>query len=245
MLFRHDDEGVLAISQPMHAWISGLLLRATPGNFGDALKLAAEQHDIAWMDWETEPSFDVSTGRPHLFRDVGAFLHAPMWRRGVERALAAWGPHVALLISRHGGVIYKRFTTRHRTEARDAEAAQAYLRDQAPREAEWAAALKLSPAELDVQSAWIAFVDNLSLAVCGELPTPLELDSPHAGRVRIEADAEAGLRLSPWPFSADSLVLEGEGARLPEGGRFADEAAFQAWRPRARRATFSVRLRPA
>jgi hypothetical protein len=84
--------GVLAISQPAHAWISGQILCAWQENLGEALLLAAEQHDVGWLDWETEPTFDPKTGRPHLFREVGAATHAPMWAKGVQRARDAWGP---------------------------------------------------------------------------------------------------------------------------------------------------------
>jgi hypothetical protein len=143
MLFRNDPTGVIAISQPAHAWISGQLLRAWNGALPEPLLLAAEQHDIGWLDWEVNPSFDASAGRPHLFRDIGASVHAPMWVRGVDRALGAWGTHVALLVSRHGGVIYRRFTTRHRIDEADAAAARSYLETQAPREATWAKTLRL------------------------------------------------------------------------------------------------------
>ena len=244
MLFREDAGGVLAISQPMHAWISGQLLRALPGEHGEALHLAAEQHDIAWMDWEAEPTFDAAKGRPHLFRDIGAFLHAPMWKRGVERALAAWGPHLALLVSRHGGVIYRRFTTRHRGDPRDGEAAAAYLAEQAPREAQWAQDLGLTQADLDYQSGLIAFVDNLSLVLCGELAAPLELPLPlpGGGERRIAVTAKPGapyeFTLSPWPFARARLDFEGEARRLPAAGRFADEAAFRDWSRSAPRAAF-------
>jgi hypothetical protein len=40
----------------------------------EPLLLAAEQHDIGWSTGETAPSFDPLTGRPHLFRAVGARL---------------------------------------------------------------------------------------------------------------------------------------------------------------------------
>lgn len=250
MLFREDAEGTIAISQPMHAWISGQLMRALRGEYGEALYLAAEQHDIAWLDWEAAPTFDVATGRPHLFRDIGAFLHAPMWRRGVERAFAAWGPHLALLVSRHGGVIYRRFATRHRGDPADADAAAAYLAEQAPREAGWAQALGLSLADLEYQSGLIAFVDNLSLALCGELKTPLELPLPVWGsavcRVAVTAkpDAAGEFTLSPWPFARERVDVAGEGWRLPAAGRFADEAAFRAWDKTAARAPFAARLSP-
>jgi len=92
MLFRSQPHGVLAISQPTHAWISGQILRAWDDKLREPLLLAAEQHDVGWLDWETEPTFNPSTGRPHLFREVGAATHAPMWTRGVQRAGDAWGP---------------------------------------------------------------------------------------------------------------------------------------------------------
>src|SRR3954469_24582080 len=164
MLFRDPLTGSpLAISQLTHAWISGQLLRAWNDNFEEPLLLAAEQHDIGWMDWETAPSFNPETGRPHLFREIGASVHAPMWRQGVERALGAWGSHVALLISRHGGVIYRRYTDRHRVSEADARAAQGFLETQAPIEAAWARALGLDALTLDRETALVALVDTLSL----------------------------------------------------------------------------------
>ncbi len=136
MLFREQSSHVsLAISQLTHAWISGQILRAWNENLGETVLLAAEQHDVGWMDWETAPSFNPQTGRPHLFRDIGASVHAPMWIEGVQRALNAWGSHVALLISRHGGVIYRRYVDRHRISEADATAAQRFLDTQAPIEA--------------------------------------------------------------------------------------------------------------
>jgi Protein of unknown function (DUF3891) len=91
MLFRTRGSDVIAISQPMHAWIAGQLLKAWNEAQAEPVLLAAEQHDLGWLDWEVAPSFDETTGRPHLFRDIGAFVHAPMWAAGVDRAQSAWG----------------------------------------------------------------------------------------------------------------------------------------------------------
>jgi len=85
MLFRVQKPGVIAISQLTHAWISGRLLRAWDEALSEPLLLAAEQHDLGWIDWEVAPSFDETTGRPHLFRDVGASSHAPMWAAQKKR----------------------------------------------------------------------------------------------------------------------------------------------------------------
>jgi hypothetical protein len=249
MLFRdqpsHDP---LAISQPTHAWISGQLLRAWDESFAEPLLLAAEQHDIGWMDWETAPSFDPQTGRPHRFRDVGAAVHAPMWTNGVQRALGAWGSHVALLVSRHGGVIYRRYSDRHRIAEADATAAQGFLQTQAPIEETWARALGLDAATLNRETALVALVDTLSLALCGELKAPLDLEAPDRdGELKTLRLVERPLHpfdfiLSPWPFRAEVVTVEGEARPLPAEGRFADEAAMQAWLKVPQRTTFHARL---
>jgi hypothetical protein len=248
MLFRTQSSPVLAISQPAHAWISGQILRAWAAPLSEPLLIAAEQHDIGWLDWETAPTFDARTGRPHLFRDVGAALHAPMWSLGVKRALEAWGAHVALLISRHGGVIYSRYVDRHKVSPEDAAAADLYLKTQAPIEAAWARRLGLDARALSNQSALVALVDALSLALCGELRTPLEFEAPDRNgdmlslRLAEKPGEPFEFALTPWPFRVDVIDLEGEARALPAAGRFADEAEMRAWFAAPERATFRARL---
>lgn len=225
---------LLAVSQPTHAWVSGQLLRHWAVRLDEPLLLAAEQHDLAWLDWELAPSFDSAAGRPHLFRDVGAAAHAPLWSHAVERACAAWGSRVALLISRHGTVIYTRFTGRHRLSDADAGAAKDYVERQAPMQAAWARALRLADHALERDTNLIAFADTLSLALCGALPLPLELDGPglESGQARYRLARQAGgafgFSLSPWPFRGEAVLIDAE-ARLVPGGRFAGEAEMRAW----------------
>jgi hypothetical protein len=250
MLFRRQDSGVLAISQLTHAWISGQIMRAWSESLAEPLLLAAEQHDIGWIDWETAPTFNAATGRPHLFREVDASSHAPMWTRGVERAFAAWGAHVALLISRHGDVIYRRYADRHRMAESDAKAAQNYLDVQAPIESAWSRALGLEARALDKETALVAFADALSLALCGDLKTPLDLEAPDRnGEAVVMRLAERPGRpydfvLSPWPFRMNALAVEGEARSLPQSGRFTDEAAMRAWLALPERVVFRASLAP-
>jgi hypothetical protein len=250
MLFRSQSSGVVAISQPTHAWISGQILRAWQEDLGETLLMAAEQHDIGWLDWETEPTFNLSTGRPHLFREVGAAAHARMWTKGVQRACGAWGTHVALLVSRHGGVIYRRFIDRHRMSEDDAAAAQNYLNTQAPIEAAWAQALGLDASELERETGLIAFADTLSLALCGDLKAPLDLEAPGRGgnALRMKLAERPGSSfdfvLSPWPFRTEELVAEGEARPLPNTGRLANELALRNWTASPDRVTFCTRLTP-
>lgn len=248
MLFRTQASGSLAISQLTHAWISGQILRAWNQTLSEPLLLAAEQHDIGWIDWETAPSFNPQTGLPHLFRDVGAAVHAPMWIKGVERALNAWGSHVALLISRHGGVIYRRYTDRHRTAEVDAVAADRFLQTQAPVEAVWMQTLGLDAAQAKRESMLVALVDTLSLALCGELKAPLELEAPDRNdnievlRLTERPGHPFDFSLSPWPFRADVVTVEGQARPLAQDQRFADEAAMKAWLAQPERAGFRARL---
>jgi hypothetical protein len=250
MLFRSQLSGDLAISQLTHAWISGQILRAWDEALSETLLLAAAQHDIGWIDWETEPTFNAETGRPHLFREVGASTHAPMWARGVERVLGAWGTHVALLVSRHGGVIYRRYMDRHRMDAADAAAAENYLNAQAPIEAAWSRALGLKAAELDKETALIAFADTLSLALCGEMKAPLDLEATGRGgealtmRLAERPERSFDFVLSPWPFRTNELVVEGEARPLPAEGRFSDEDAMKTWLASPERVVFRARLGP-
>lgn len=248
MLFCNHGSGVLAISQPAHAWISGQLLRAWAEPLGEPLLLAVEQHDIGWLDWEAAPTFDTETGRPHLFRHVGAATHAPMWTRGVERALAAWGAHVALLISMHGGLIYRRFTDRHRMSEADARAAETYLTTQASREATWMQTLRLDPVAVKKESSLVAFADALSLALCGDLKAPMTLEAPaqNGDLIRIELADRPGrpfeFVLAPWPFSVEALAVEAEARPLPPGGRFSSEAAMRSWLASPAREIFKAML---
>lgn len=238
MLF--NDQGstrppvVLAISQPAHALISGKILGAWAEPLDEQLVLAAEQHDVAWMDWEVSPTFDVTTGRPYFFRAIGAALHAPMWEQGVNRALAAWGRRVALLVSRHGSTIYERFNDRHRTTgiglAEDERAARDYVHRHRSLQEGWARALGLDADAIAREADLLAFADTLSLVLCGALPFPPRLDV--AGRT-IEVTPVPGTvdayRLAPWPFVAEQITFEVEARALPPAGRLGDEAAMRAW----------------
>ncbi len=254
MLFNDAGAGgaapVLAVSQPAHAWVSGHLLRHWADPLDETLLLAAEQHDVAWLDWEVEPSFDPATGRPHFFRDVGAASHAPMWEAGVARALNAWGRRVALLVSRHGSIIYTRFTDRHRGADADGAAAIEYLRRQGAMQTEWASALGLDAGALAHDTGLIAFADTLSLVLCGALPLPQRIEAPtRSGLVRSitvqqHPDQAGSLVVDPWPFRDDSVAIEVEARCLPPAGRFADVDSMRAWLADPARRTLRARLAP-
>lgn len=70
MLHRLSKHGLICITQPHHAWLSGQLARVW-GNeqFGqfvpkEEVYFAAEQHDIGWLGWEQKPTLNPKTGYP-------------------------------------------------------------------------------------------------------------------------------------------------------------------------------------
>jgi hypothetical protein len=240
MLFRDLPDGSwLAVSQPMHALVSGQMLRAWGG--GDFLApdpfeevaTACAQHDVAWMPWETAPSFDPQTGRPHQFRAIVARHHAPMWAAGVRHAITAWGPWVGLLVSRHGSRIYASYQDRHRAGPEDAEAAAAYEAEQVPLRARLMAALGVSEAEMERAASLVAVTDALSLAACGGIETlgwsgyaPLAGGGEEPLRL---AEAEPGvMTVAPWPFAVPEVALSWTARRFAPGTRWGDEAAMRA-----------------
>ncbi|MBU8539809.1 DUF3891 family protein [Falsiroseomonas tokyonensis] len=239
MLLRDLPDGsTLAISQPMHALVSGQLARAwgAPGFAAldpfEEVATACAQHDVAWMDWEAAPTLDATTGRPHVFRAVGARSHAPMWAAGVARALASWGPWVALLVSRHGSLIYGSYADRHQLDREDAEAAERYLTEQAVVQHDLAAHLGATEAQVQTAAALVAVTDALSLAVCGGIETIGGVGTaPMADGSSVKlalSEGNGSIAIAPWPFRLAEVTLTWRARRLPAGAQWTDEAAMRA-----------------
>lgn len=256
MLFRDFPDGSwLAISQPMHALVSGQMLREwgrppflRPDPF-EEVATACAQHDVAWMGWEAAPCFDAGTGRPTLFRHLGVRVHAPMWAEGVERAIASWGPWVGLLVSRHGSRIYDAYHDRHHAAGADADAAAAYQRDQAALRARLMTAVGATDRQVEDAAALVAATDALSLAACGGVETlgwtPL---APLAGGgtvpLRLEEDGRGVMTVDPWPFLGAEVVLHWTARLFAPGTRFADVAGMRAGLAAAPFVPVAVRLLP-
>jgi hypothetical protein len=255
MLFRDLSDGsFLAVSQPMHALVSGQMARAwgapafaRPEPF-EEIATACAQHDVAWMDWEAAPTLDAATGRPTAFRQVGARDHAPMWAAGVRRAIASWGPWVGLLVSRHGTRIYAAYSDRHRVSPEDAAAAETYQRQQAALRRDLLARLGATEAELELAAALVAVTDALSLAACGGIATlgwsgmaPLA----DGGSVPLRlTEAEGVMTVSPWPFARAEVPITWTASRFAPGTRWSDQAAMRADLLAAPQERITARLLP-
>ena len=112
MLLRRDGDGLIAIGQPAHAWVSGQLARAWGNDAFGAVEpweevcLAAEQHDIGMAAWERRPSFNAETGLPRSFMELTLDEHLGMWSAAAGLVVPQ-SRYAALLVSMHGIALYE------------------------------------------------------------------------------------------------------------------------------------------
>jgi hypothetical protein len=263
MLHRDDPNGFTVITQPAHAWVSGQLARAWGSRrFGtfypyEEMCLAAEQHDIGWLEWERAPTLNLKTGRPHSFMDLPVPDHTTMWSSSGELAKIQ-GRYSALLISMHGSGLYERHDG-SKDSPQDARLIQEYLKDAHAFEAALLADLKrdniygshyLSPEIIARNRRLIGVWDYLSLMVCMGLK---EGQSRTIERVPC-AKGVAALTLkslgnemvdyaiSPWPFKTKLCQLQVDGRKLPR--TFNDQEAMRAALKSAEWVTMTIVLQP-
>ena len=240
MLLRRDGDGVLAIGQASHAWLSGQLARAW-GNeeFGEvepwnAVCLAADQHDVGMASWDLEPSFDEQTGLPHSFMEMPLALHTQLWLEGPPR-LVTQSAYAALLVSMHGWRLYQRRDL-ERSAPAEAEMIRAFLTAQREFQDQMVtllgrdprSAAALSPETRERNSLLLWTWDYLSLALCLDWAPATARGAPtRAGSVdlQLEGAGERSFTLHPWPFHADTVRVRCEGRRLPE--RFRNESEMR------------------
>jgi hypothetical protein len=256
MLLREHGDGVVAIGQPSHAWISGQLARAWGNDrFGwlrprEEVCLAAEQHDIGMAQWDTKPTLNAETGLPHSFLEMPLDAHIELWSAAPGRMLAQ-SRYAALLVSMHGTALYARRDLA-RLPAAQEDAVRRYLDEQRalqqslldtlradPRSAEPAAAEQVARNQRLIWT-W----DSLSLGIClNWAPTSIENVPAAGGETTLQlAQASTHLMLDPWPFASSELVVRCEGRVLH--GRFDDEERMRDALDHAGWVTLEWEIRP-
>jgi hypothetical protein len=242
MLLREEHDGVVAIGQPAHAWVSGQLARAW-GNerFGEVAPweevcLGAEQHDLGMTGWELEPTLNPATGLPHSFIEMPLEAHLRVWSAAPGRMLRQ-SRYAALLVSMHGAALYGLRDLDAMPPA-DAQAVRDYLAAQRTFQGELLTGMRQDPEtaawaepELVHRNQRLVWTwDFLSLALClNWWPCPVKEVPTAEAEVDLElrpAESDGGrLTLDPWPFAREFVELRCEGRRLTE--RFDDEAAMR------------------
>jgi hypothetical protein len=227
VLLRRDGDGVLAIGQPAHAWVSGQLARAW-GNerFGavepyEEVCLAAEQHDIGMAAWEARPTLNARTGLPRSFMELTLDEHLEIWWSAAPLVLPQ-SPYAALLVSMHGTALYERRDLA-RLEPADVERVQAFLAGQRALQQQLIAALDADPAAVRRHQQLIWAWDSLSLGLLLDWE-PFELKAVPAAGGEVDITV-AGDTLDPWPFRDGELTVRCDGRRL--AGPYDDEESMR------------------
>lgn len=241
MLHRTGDDGLAVITQPAHAWISGQLASAW-GNDDSGLsrpsrevRLAAEQHDIAWLDWEAAPSLNPGAGLPYAFNQFPTLDHLAIWANATSRALS-YGRYPALLISMHGTYLYERFHDFESDSSDEAQAARDFLdREHSMQESIIGALMTtrdVSRDEVERDRRLVSLWDAMSLALCMGIEEPRTFsDVPAESGSKTLAlsrsdDSGRAFEIAPWPFAFERVEVGCEARRLE--GPFGDVASMRA-----------------
>jgi len=235
VLHREDDEGLIVVSQPAHAWVAGQMARqwgnAEFGEFAphEEVCLAAEQHDIGWLQWEQAPTLNVKTGRPHTFMELAVPTHTAMWSSAEPLSLQ-YGRYPALLVSMHGTGLYEKYHDSSKDSSDDLEAIDDFLTAAHAFQEGLLCDLREDPlfsrhATLETitrNQRLVAVWDWLSLILCMGLKEKRKIDDVPVAKGKgktlqltpVNGDGNE-VRISPWPFKRVTLTLRCEGRRLP------------------------------
>ncbi len=261
MLHREDPDGLIVITQSVHAWVAAQLARhwgnAAFGAFApwEEVCLGAEQHDVGMTAWDQAPTLNPQTGRPYSFMNMPTREHITGWSHAGRQALAQ-GRYPALLTSLHGTGLYERYHDWTRDTPDEARAARSYLDDEYAFQ-EWlfdtlhsdpVYAPYATPEAIARNRRLVAAWDRLSLALCNGVRTPVTiLDVPTAESetpliLAPVHDDPLNVTVDPWPFHAEAVRLICEGRRLPQ--TFTDEAEMRAVLAAAPWTTIVTHLKP-
>jgi hypothetical protein len=192
------------VMQTDHADLSGEFARKwterTPRS--DSLEVAAERHDDGWAVWEQAPMYDVQSGKPLNFLDVGVPAHLAFYRAGIA-AISEQDPYAGLLVSMHGAGIYRgRYGQQPElrlTFAGDVrELVDAFVAEQESTFAARDRELGVTEQERMHDYALLQLYDRMSLLFC--MNDALAPPASEFGGYRFEPDGAGAIAMSPFPF---------------------------------------------
>ncbi|TVR75955.1 MAG: DUF3891 family protein [Sphaerobacteraceae bacterium] len=228
MLIRPDDDGaVVLITQPAHSWLSGQLARAwaddeEPMSPREELCIAAEQHDIGWLQWEATPTLNQETGLPYSFREMPRKMHLQIWGRARRYAMI-YGRYPALMISMHGTGLFERFGPSEDAPSNEKLQVDTFLRRERASQQQLIDALAADPRYEDVMDpehlernrSLMSVWDGLSLMICEGVD---EEGVTIGDFTLMPGEEEETITVDPWPFRGTELEVFAEAKRLH--GRF-------------------------
>jgi hypothetical protein len=221
MILRREEQGVLAIGQLSHSWISGQVARVW-GNErflrpepAEEISLGAEQHDVGWASFDLNPGFNPRDGLPRTFLETSIEEHLAIWSDAPDRLMSA-SSHAALVTSLHGCAL----SELRRRGADDAEARllDTHIGIERDRQSVLRRRLGLTEEQTEVMRRQMWAWDGISLALCNgweELETGAPTDRGSVALVLRRTDGEEFL-LDPWPFSLPFVEVFCEARRLAD-----------------------------
>lgn len=257
MLLRQDDESIMAISQPAHAWVSGQLASAWGNDQFEApceeVCLAAQLHDIGFGPWELHPTLNPATGLPHTFMEMPSAVQLPLWTSGIHQ-LVRFSRYSALLVSMHFTVLAQRILRDRSSE--EAALAADFLEAQNQLQATLLTSLRndfyygsrSADEEVRRDQQFLSLVDWISLQLLlrfkDERVTREQEARPTAAQFELRPLNIPGTEVSldPWPFRKTSLRLVCDGRRLFT--RFSDEEKMREGIRAASQVTLTIDLVP-
>lgn len=230
MLIRDDGDSWLAIPQPAHAFVSGQVARAwgnaafAPPDPREPVCLGAEQHDVAWAQWDVRPPLNAEARRAASFLEAPFDERLAIWDGAPERVLAQ-DPFAALLVSLHGRNVHTLYVNADVLEPAQRDAVTAYLARQAALQDRLIARLGIAREQAERAAALVLCVDALSLRLCHGWPEG-DLPPVDGTVIRYTPVSATEATLDPWPLGAPRLEVGLSARRLT--ARFDDEEALHA-----------------
>lgn len=245
MLLRRDEEGVLAIGQLSHAWLSGQLARAWgnerfPGpDPREEIALGAEQHDIGWAQFDLAPGISARSGLPRSFLETSVEEHLEIWSGAPDRLLSV-SEHAALVVSLHGGALSE---LRLQAAADGEHLLRQHIAAEHERQARLRQRLGISEEQTRLIQRQMWTWDGLSLALCHGWDPFAAHEVPERdglGEVELRIAGDGSITLDPWPFSVPTVEVRCEGRRLADS--YQSEDSMQRDLEEAPRTTLTFRL---
>ncbi len=228
MLHReHEQEGIVVISQPAHAWVAGQVAHHWGNDvFGDYkpeadVYIAAALHDIGYLNWEQAPSLNAESGLPYSFLELPAEARLTLWRKSIQKMMR-YGRYPALLVSLH----FTHLCERHRqfNSPHEFELEKKFLNEQAELQRTLVTSLQndfyyapnATNENIRRNARLVSLWDWISLSLCMGFEDERLVDNvPSAAgdlTLRMTVKDETIVRFDPWPFQTEEpfqLVCEG------------------------------------
>jgi Protein of unknown function (DUF3891) len=241
MIFQRRGSGLLAVTQPDHGRLAGVISEAWGGAAWrpepwEPVEISTHHHDDGWAAWEEAPALHPD-GRPVDFLTLAAAERVEIYRRSVA-IVAPLDLFAGLLTSLHvTGLFLGRYDPDHaraidQLEPDDRALVARFVAEQETWRQE--IVTRVDASNLWPQYHLLQVFDMLSLTLCmrpGE-----ELEGLSFEQVPFEPGADpvpmkvhrAGDRLvlSPWPLAVDEATV-GVDARVLPTTRFRDVEAYR------------------